>query len=481
MALDFTGIQKPTSNINFSGMKKLSDLPASTTGAPTGGLSSDSLTGGAAAGMEKGALSTLGGLSDFGNFIARQTFGRVTNAIQGKGFTAPPAEKSIISPGQAAVSPVGTGENIGYYGEKVAEFMTPAGIESKAITAGDKAIESLNIVDKLGPTVGKVAQTALKGTVRALTGLTSGTVVGTAQSGDVKKGLETGVVNAIASPLIEGVVSTFPKAAEILQKVSMRLSPAMKRDFSDKLVGVTKYLLDNNVVGTAAQQSEKLDGMFTKTEKSIQQVFEDNPDKFVSKEQAKLKLDQLKDVVAKDNPDAQAAIKQVDDAKANLDFQYGSDKIPLARFNDLKRNTFGNAFNKAGSKVLSDVEFALGDAYKSLIEDASKGLKFEGKDIANFNQDYGKLITARKFLAASESKNGGLLEKIFSSIVSGGLGSVFGPIGASAGAVAGPLVEKPVVDAATSIAGNLLNKAAAPGLSGVLKQAPKLGLPFVSK
>lgn len=498
MAIDFSKYKMATTpttgsssgGIDFS-QYKLSDLPAKPNN--QGGLSTD-ITGGVLPGAEKGAVSTLGGLSDAGGWLARNTVGRVTNYVQGKGFTAPQVtspingvgnpltDKSIIDPSQPVLAPQGTGENLGYYGEKVGEFITPAGIEGKAISASDKIIEGMNLVDKLGSVVGKGAMTALKGTARALTGLSSGTAVGTAQTGDPKKGLETGVVNAIASPLVEGIVGVFPKAAQILQKISMRLTPAVKRDFANKLTGITNYLLKNNVIGTAAQQSEKLDGIFTKTENTLQSFFDKNAkDRFVSKSQLKTSLDQAKESVARDNPDAASAIKQIDDAKSNLDFQYGKDEIPLARLNELKRGTFKGAFNKAGSKVLGEVEYAIGDVYKTAIEGASKGLKVAGKDIGDFNEDYGNLINARKFLAASESKNGGLLEKVFSSIISGGLGSVLGPFGTSIGAVAGPLVEKPVVDAGTSILGNILNKAAGPTASGILKQTPKLGLPFVAK
>ncbi len=484
MAIDFTGIQKPTSKVDFSGITMPSQLPAKPTDAsPTSGgfkLPGQDTVGSIATGFAKGIGSTVMGLVKGGRAITTGLGGLLGIKEAGADSTS-----QAISSVDQKLTPQGGAENVGYYGEKGAEFLTPGGIEKSAISAGDKAIEGLNLIKKLGPLVGKTVSTALKGTVRALTGYTSGAVVGTAQTGDVGKGNELGITNAIASPLIEGVVSLMPKAAEALQKVSMRLTPSDKRVFANKLSDVTQYMLKNNVVGTAKQQSEVLDGLFTKAEDTLQKTFEANPDKFVSKSDVKLALDKTKEIVAKDNPDAAAAIKQVDDAKANLDFQYGQDKIPLSRFNELKRNTFGAAFNRAGTKVLGDVEFAIGDAYKSLIEKASEGLKFEGKDIGAFNKDYGSLITGRKLMAAAESKSPKLFEKVISTLIGGATGSVLGPIGATAGAVAGlaggQLVEKPLIEAGTSIFGNVANRLSGPTGTSVLKAIPKIALPALTQ
>ena len=55
------------------------------------------------------------------------------------------------------------------------------------------------------------------------------------------------------------------------------------------------------------------------------------------------------------------------------------EKIPLSRLNPLKRSTYQNAYNQAGDKVIDDVEFYIGDLFKTAIEKATKGLKITGK------------------------------------------------------------------------------------------------------
>lgn len=437
-------------------------------------------------GIDKGVASTVAGLSKMGNKIADNTVGRVGNFFAGNGFTPTKAPNALDTPTvDKALTPTGAAQNVGFYGEKAAEFLTPAGLEREAISAGDEAIEGLNLIKKFGPLVGKTVSTALKGTVRALTGGASGTIIGTAQTGSLKKGEDLGIANAIASPLIDGAIAVMPRAAEVLQQVSMRLTPSDKKNFATRLSDITQYMMKNNVVGTAKQQSEKMDAMFSKTEDTLQKTFEANPDKFVSKQQLRLALDKAKEIAAKDSPDAQSAIKQIDDAKANLDFQYGGDKIPLARINELKRNTMASAFNRAGTKILGDVEFAIGDVYKTAIEDASKGMKIGGKDIADFNKDYGSLINARKFMAAAETKSPKLVERVLSAIIGGAAGSAVPGIGTTAGIVGGlvggPLIEKPAIDIGTSVAANLTSKMAQSARSAILRQTPKVALPYLSR
>jgi hypothetical protein len=111
--------------------------------------------GGVGVGLLKGVSSTLKTLGTIGDFVGRQTAGRAVNALQGKGFTAPSVGLNpVYLPGSAAaqnadktLSPSGAAQGIGYGTEKLAELLTPTGIEAGAAKLGAKL---LPIAPKVG-------------------------------------------------------------------------------------------------------------------------------------------------------------------------------------------------------------------------------------------------------------------------------------------------------------------------------------------
>lgn len=223
MPINLDGIQKPT-GLNFSGITKLSDLPAKpTTTSPLGDG-----TGGIASGIAKGEIETVKGLSNFGDWFARQTVGRVTNAIEGKGFTAPAPSNSLqnLVGGEANMKsltvPTGAGENIGYGIEKAAELVTPGGAIGKLATKTETALKGIQygskLLEKVLPFLGKQAVKATG------MGVTGGIQSDSAATGGVVAGLEA------LSPVGASIAkSLFPKIAGFMSSTGTQvLERAMK-------------------------------------------------------------------------------------------------------------------------------------------------------------------------------------------------------------------------------------------------------------
>jgi hypothetical protein len=129
------------------GAKPVSDLASSIYTAnekPKAGALVDTVPGTLIHGAGKGVATSFKDLGEFGQFLANQTAGRVANFFTGKGFKptegalfkTPDQQKNgdIYSPdttaGKAAADalvPQNPSEAVGYYGEKIAELLGPAG------------------------------------------------------------------------------------------------------------------------------------------------------------------------------------------------------------------------------------------------------------------------------------------------------------------------------------------------------------------
>lgn len=279
-------------------------------------------------------------------------------------------------------------------------------------------------------------------------------------------------------------VTKAPAFASALEKASLRLTPAMKRDLGPKIKQVTDFLLKNRVVGSPTERTSQVDTIYKNMETQLQKFLDTNN---TAKGIAASRSEILSDLEAlkssyRDSRDYQAAIRQIDEAKAL--FEKGGtfvrEKIPIARLNELKRTTFDGAYNKAGTKVLDDVERAIGGVFKQHIEDATAGLKIGTEKIADFNKEYGTVITARNLLRTAESRDEvGLVGKIISTLAGGSIGAALGggEVGATAGLVAGNLIAPTV--AGTAMRSNVAQIAAkigeaAPAAAKIL--APALGV-----
>jgi hypothetical protein len=195
------------------------------------------------------------------------------------------------------------------------------------------------------------------------------------------------------------------------------------------------------VVGTPQARLSKVDDIYESTEDTLQKYL-NSSDKTVNKNKLLEELNGLK-LKYQNERDVLAVEKQIDSVIDTIKSKY-QDEIPVARLNDFKRSTYKNAYNKAGDKVLDTVEHDIGDVAKINIESATKGDLINGKDISEFNKEYGNIINARKLLKIAEGrKQIGIIGRLVTMGIASSIGSaVGGPVGGAIGfAVANPVAE----------------------------------------
>jgi hypothetical protein len=261
-----------------------------------------------------------------------------------------------------------------------------------------------------------------------------------ALTGDTKQANVVGTISA-ALPLVGAVISeTAPKIADWLQKATLRLTPAQQRDLGSKVDNVVQFLNENKVSGTPEARTQQISDIYNGMEDKIQSFLTTNEQAgniTIPKEQLRQQLESLKiRYTFADKADLEAAGSQIDQAVKRLDV-YG-DNIPVSRLDNLKRDIFKSAWNKAGTKVLDWVEQDVANTYRGAIVDATKGLTIDGVPIDSFWKQYSTVITAKSLLkiAATRSETG-FLGKLISGGVGVALGSIFGPVGEVVGAGAG--------------------------------------------
>lgn len=311
---------------------------------------------------------------------------------------------------------------------------------------------------KLGLTIGTLGS-ATPATVggRVLLGATEGAGYGLAESIEKEKGLkDTAIQTAVGGALGGAIPITFealeqggkvllPKIAKQLEKTNLRLTPVDKRNYASKLDDVANFLRKEKIVGTPESRFLKVDKIYEGKEEALGAFLKkDLANRTISKESVVKQLNNVKRQFANER-DVIAIQKQIDGLVETIQTRYPSN-IPAWKLNNLKRSTYSNAFNKAGDKVLDDVEFAMGDRLRHIVELIAKGGNVKnaqkligGKTLQEFNREYGTIITARKLLKTASSRNqlgafGRLISTIFGASVGGATG---GPIGVGVGAWAG--------------------------------------------
>ena len=266
-----------------------------------------------------------------------------------------------------------------------------------------------------------------------------------------------------------------PKLSEALEKTNLRLTPTQKANLGAKADDAAKWLSENKVVGTPEGRFDKVDAIYDKTEDTLQKFLKtDAKDVTVPRKGLTSALEDLK-ANYKNDADSLDINKQIDRAKETLKTNQ-KPKIAVSDLNEMKRSTYKNAYNQAGSKVRDDVEKAIGDVYRSSIEDATNGMKVAGKDIGTFNKEYGRIINAKNFLQIAKGRNQiGWIGRTIAGAVGAGLSEHFGG-GALADATAFGAGEL----GANVVAGTLPRSAAAAGLRSLSNLAPKVG-PVVTR
>lgn len=228
-------------------------------------------------GVAKGEVSTLKGIGSLGQTVLDQTAGRVSDAIQGKGFTPTGPDgtvsdvyrKGTEKETQTAdfLEPKGTAQNVGKFTEQAAEFAVPI---SKVGTAV-KGVELLNETSKATPVV-KILVNSLPRA--AAEGLTTAGVV-SAQNGEVD-------MDSLAAGLISGVIpfggATFnaikQKAGpELSARLINSLIKPLKKDFSyGKNPGravASEGIVANNLDDLGTQINSKLELRLTQLENQL--------------------------------------------------------------------------------------------------------------------------------------------------------------------------------------------------------------------
>jgi hypothetical protein len=342
-------------------------------------------------GAGKGIASTvLGGgelVERAGSALGNAAFKAVT------GKEAPPQAPGAITAAREKLQPQGAAEKFGFSGEQLAELFLPVPGEAKAKllgTAVDKATLLARAVGMLKAAGGESANLASRVALQ-----TGGDPVSTGTAA-VLGGLSVPVGAAFEK--IAG--ATLPKLARKIQEYTLRLTPPQKANLGAKVGEVADYLSAKGITGGPKARLEKVTKIYQDTEKTFQDFLAgEAKDVTASRQKVIDELEALK-AAFKDDRDVVAIEKQIDEVKDLLMKRY-EENIPIARLNKLKRTTFENAFNEAGTKVRDDIEFVIGDVFKNNIEKATEALQIAGKSVKDFNKEYGTVINARKILKGS--------------------------------------------------------------------------------
>ncbi len=204
-------------------------------------------------GLLKGAGSTVEGLGKLGTTALDQTVGRVTNAVTGKGFTAPTENPIVENKLTQLTTPSNTAQQIGKGTEQVAEFLIPGGAEEEAANAAGKALENAPKIVKGASELGAKAATS----AATMAGQTA------IQEGSTKDVKSTATIGGLASLILGGAGKILDKAPETLWSSILKRTPAVAAKDPELaaqaaktgLVGATRQSLSDKA-GAAIQQIE---------------------------------------------------------------------------------------------------------------------------------------------------------------------------------------------------------------------------------
>lgn len=413
-------------------------------------------TTGVVRGAAKGIASTVLGGGELVERVGGAIGNKAFEAVTGK--KAPLAdEKGVVTKAREAIQPKGTAETIGFSGEQLAELFLPVPGAAKAKLAG-AAVEKLPVLARaagmLKAAGGEAANLAAR--------------VGLQTGGDPGETAKAAVLGGISVPFgraIEKMAGVaLPKIARKLEEYNLRLTPVQRSNLGAKVGQVSDWLSKNKITGNPQQRLDKVTKVYQDTEKVFQDFLaKEAKDVRVPRQKLLDEIEGLKQNFTNDR-DSLAIDRQIDEIKTLLETKF-DEVIDLSRLNKLKRTTMEGAFNDAGTKVRDDVEFALGDVLKRNIEEAAAGLKVAGKDVADFNREYGTVINARKLLKTAVGRPEiGAIGRIISTLVGASVGgAVAGPAGGVVGTMIGQNVGKAVAGTAVrSNAASMLQ-----GLSGI--------------
>jgi hypothetical protein len=237
-------------------------------------------------------------------------------------------------------------------------------------------------------------------------------------------------------------ITKAPAFARSLEEVSMRLSSTEKLDLGRKLETAKDFMVKNGITGSPDKRLTKVDEIYNTFESKLDSFLKTNNTTkgFWAPREVLIKdLNSIKNQFRNDR-DYLAIKAQVDDAIKGVQTIFTRSKIPVDRLNEYKRSVFNRAFNRAGTKVIDDVEFAIGDKVYDLLKKSLRGATIDDVPLDAFNKEYTAVVTARKILKkASERPELGNWGRFISSLMGAGIGTVTGggALGAATGAAAG--------------------------------------------
>lgn len=263
---------------------------------------------------------------------------------------------------------------------------------------------------------------------------------------------------SVAIPFLGKIVGGFPKAME---QANLRMTPAERINLKRSGKDIAEYLARKKIVGNPEQRFAKVDSLYNK--------MEDNVGKIVARSNKTYKkqdvLDALK-AVPEQFADDPAGYREAEGAMSRIvDFitQKAPDEIPAKLIQTYKRNLWKRAYSKNQADVVNESFHAAGSLFKDLLDKDIKGL-------GSLNDEYGKLLTARKILfKATERPQTGFADRTLGTIGGAALGSAAGPVGAGVGAIVG--------EKASKMLGNTTTRSAAGAtvqtLQDILGRIPK--------
>lgn len=267
----------------------------------------------------------------------------------------------------------------------------------------------------------------------------------------------------LALPFLTGGASAIAKApsfARNLEEISLRLTPAQKRDLGGKLKGATDWLVGNGITGSPEKRLEKVDAIYDGMERKVANFFKQHSDTskyFISKEDFIQRLHMLKaSPSVTSSRDYNEMVRQLDGAIDNVKAAFKGSKISLPDFNNYKRSIFSGAYNKAGTKISDELEYEIGDAAYEMLEQAlmNSPVTIGGKSIREFNREYSNAITARKLLKEAVGRSEiGFFGKLAGMALTGGAGAALGGPAGMLAAGFGPSIT-PMV-AGTAVRSNI--------------------------
>lgn len=289
------------------------------------------------------------------------------------------------------------------------------------------------------PGAGVGAKVATKVGAGAATGYAADVGSKLQDDADVIDAAQPGVATVVGAVLpvlgkITGLSNTEKATGNVakkLEELNMRLTPVEKQNLIRDGKNISGFLAENKIVGTPAQRYATVNILYEEAEKNVEKVIADAK-LMVPKKQVMEEIAKIPDQYIDNLSEYDGVVSKVERVLKTLQTNYG-DEIPAEVINTIKRNEWKNAYSKSGSEVVNEVSNDIGGILKGILDENIEGLNA-------INQEYGKIIAARRILfkAASRGQTG-LLGKAAGLVAGTALGgAVAGPGGAAVGAFVGP-------------------------------------------